>query len=209
MSTTILQILLFVQALVLGSLVTLAVQYYRRHYGSTYHETEVLHPIDPEEVLSPEVKNRLVEESELKIQSALNSTAHKLNTDLDASAVEINRLVKRLATDIVSGEMERYRLQLGQLHEQADKQMRAIREEVGKHQEAIKARVTEELNAEKQKLIEQIDTKLADAVGSFLNETLQHNIDLGGQTEYLLSMLEEHKADFIKEVGQDEAESAK
>lgn len=209
MNATILQILLFVQALVLGSLVTLAAQYYRRHYGSTYHETEILHPIDPEEVLSPQVKNRLIEESELKIQAALNSTAHKLNTDLDASADEINRLVKHLATDIVSGEMERYRLQMGQLHEQADKQMSAIREEVAKHQEAIKARINQELAAEKQKLVAQLDTKLADAVASFLNETLQHNIDLGGQTEYLLSMLEEHKADFIKEVGQDETESAK
>lgn len=208
MSTTILAILLFAQALALGSLVTLAVQYYRRHYGSTYHETEVLHPIDPEEVLSPQVKNRLIEESELKIQSALNSTAHKLNTDLDASAIEINRLVKRLATDIVSGEMERYRLQLGQLHENADKQMSAIREEVARHEAAIKARVAEELAAEKKSLVAQIDTKLADAVASFLNETLQHNIDLGGQTEYLLSMLEEHKAEFIKEVGSDETETA-
>jgi hypothetical protein len=206
--TTILQILLFAQALVLGSLVTLAVQYYRRHYGSSYHETEILHPIDPEEVLSPEVKQRLIEESELKIQSALNSTAHKLNSDLDVSAVEINRLVKRLATDIVSGEMERYRLQLGQLHEQADKQMGVIREEVAKYEETIKARIDQELTAERQKLVTQIDTKLADAVASFLNETLQHNVDLGGQTEYLLSMLEEHKADFIREVGSDETKSA-
>jgi hypothetical protein len=45
-------------------------------------------------------------------------------------------------------------------------------------------------------------------VASFLNETLQHNVDLGGQTEYLLSMLEEHKADFIREVGSDETKSA-
>lgn len=206
--STYLQILLFAQAFVLGALVTLAVQYYRRHYGTNRHEAELLPPLDPDEVLSPEVKHRLVEESELKIQTALNSTAHKLNTDLDASAIEINRLVKRLATDIVSGEMERYRLQLGQLHEQADKQMSAIREEVAKHEDAIKAKINQELAAEKQKLIAQIDTKLGDAVASFLNETLSHNIDLGGQTEYLLSMLEEHKADFKKEVGGDETKSA-
>jgi hypothetical protein len=206
--STLLQILLFLQAFVLGALVTLAVQYYRRHYGTKEHEAEVMRSVDPEEVLSPEVKRRLIEESELKIQTALNSTAHKLNTDLDTSAIEINRLVKRLATDIVSGEMERYRLQLGQLHEQADKQMGVIRADVTKHEEAIKAKVSQELAAEKERLMAQLDTKLGDAVASFLNETLQHNIDLGGQTEYLLQMLEEHKADFIKEVGEDDAKSA-
>lgn len=206
--STLLQILLFLQALVLGALITLAVHYYQRHYSPDRQEPEPLPPIDPQEVLSPEVKRRLVEESELKIEAALNSTAHKLNTDLNASADDINRLVKRLATDIVSGEMERYRLQLGQLHEQADKQMSAIREEVAKHEEAIKAKVDQELSAEKQRLIAQIDARLGDAVASFLNETLQHNVDLGGQTEYLLQILEEHKADFIKEVGGDETEAA-
>jgi hypothetical protein len=206
MSQTTLEILLFLQALVLGALVTLAVQYYR-HHGDEHQPLELAPNLDPDDILSPEVKNRLIEESELKIQAALNSTAHKLNTDLDSSAVEINQLVKRLATDIVSGEMERYRLQLGQLHEQADKQMGVIREEVAKHEAEIKAKVDQEMAAERQRLIAQIDTKLGDAMASFLNETLQHNVDLGSQTEYLLATLEEHKADFIKEVGGDEVES--
>ena len=54
--------------------------------------------------------------------------------------------------------------------------------------------------AEKQRLLQQIDTKLADAVASFLMETLQHNVDLGAQSAYLTAMLEEHKTDFAKEL---------
>ena len=49
-------------------------------------------------------------------------------------------------------------------------------------------------------MIQQIDTRLAEAVTSFLIETLQHNVDLGAQSAYLTAQLEEHKADFIKEV---------
>jgi hypothetical protein len=56
--------------------------------------------------------------------------------------------------------------------------------------------------AEKQKMIELMDTKLADAVGSFLVETLQHNIDLGAQTAYLTAQLEEHKAELVKGVSE-------
>jgi hypothetical protein len=57
-------------------------------------------------------------------------------------------------------------------------------------------------------LVKQLATEMADAVGSFLQEALQHNIDLGEQSAYLVSVLEEHKADFIKEVA-DEAEPAR
>ena len=52
-----------------------------------------------------------------------------------------------------------------------------------------------EFIAERDRLHAQIDTKLGDAVATFLTESLQHNIDLGSQTEYLSSLLEQHKAD--------------
>lgn len=50
-----------------------------------------------------------------------------------------------------------------------------------------------EFVAERNRLHAQIDTKLGDAVATFLTETLQHNIDLGAQTEYLGALLEQHK----------------
>jgi F0F1-type ATP synthase membrane subunit b/b' len=77
-----------------------------------------------------------------------------------------------------------------------------------KHKGELKAKMEQEIAAEKQRLVRQIDAKLADAVGSFLLETLRHNVDLGSQKDYLVAMLEEHKADFIKEVG-DETPAAK
>ena len=57
-----------------------------------------------------------------------------------------------------------------------------------------------ELEAQKAQLIAQIDTKLADSVVAFLVETLQHDVDLGAQTQYLTKMLDEHKADFSGKV---------
>ncbi len=50
-----------------------------------------------------------------------------------------------------------------------------------------------EFVAERERLHTQIDTKLGDAMATFLTETLQHNVDLGAQTEYLSAMLEQHK----------------
>ena len=205
-TNTLLQILLFLQVFVLGAIVAVAIQYWRRHRPAT-HEAERPQHLSPEEGMSPAVKQRLLEESELKIQNSLNHTASRLDHDLESSAVQINQLVNRLASDIVNGEMERYRQQLGKLHDHANTEMGSIRTEIAKHEDEIKARINQEMAVEKQRLIKQIDTKLADAVASFLNETLQHNVDLGNQTAYLIAMLEEHKAEFIKEVGQDEVQS--
>jgi hypothetical protein len=206
-TSTLLQILLFLQIFVLGVIAAAAVQYWRRHKAAAAHETAGRRPVEAEEGLSPAVKQRLIDESELKIQNSLNHTVTKLDHDLESSAIQINQLVNRLASDIVAGEMERYRMQLGKLHEHASTEMGTIRTEIAKHEDELKARIAQELAIEKQRLIKQLDTKLADAVASFLNETLQHNVDLGNQTAYLISMLEEHKAEFIKEVGQDEVQS--
>jgi hypothetical protein len=41
---------------------------------------------------------------------------------------------------------------------------------------------------------------LGDAVASFLIDTLQHEVDLGAQTNYLIKTLDEHKDELKKEV---------
>lgn len=64
----------------------------------------------------------------------------------------------------------------------------------------MEAKLTEEMAAKKQFLSSQLDTKLADAIGSFLTETLGKNVDLGAQTSYLTAMLEEHKDELKQEV---------
>jgi len=130
----------------------------------------------------------------------MQHSAVQFQQDLQTPAERINDLVKRLATVIVSDELERYRLDLTRLHNQAEIDISGIKKELGTHESELKAKVAQELEAEKKQLIKQIDTKLADAVESFLLETLQHNIDLGSQTPYLIAVLEEHKADFAKEV---------
>ncbi len=118
--------------------------------------------------------------------------------------------------------MERYRIQLEQIRKEAATAIGSAQDEISKHQTELKAaleaeqtearaklseeitaekqRLVQEIMAEKQQLLSQIDTKLADAVASFLIETMGHNVDLGAQSAYLTSLLEEHKADFKREV---------
>lgn len=198
--STLLDIFVYLQVFVIGILATIAFRHAYAHFRPDHREPEIPLPPLPNTELPADVKQRLLQASEAQFQQVIKHTAGQLQGDLQVSAAQINHLVNNLAAEIISGELERYRVELSQLRQQADTEMGGIRSEVAKHQAEIKSQLDQEIAAEKQKLINQINTKLADAVGSFLVETLQHNVDLGNQNAYLVSMLEEHKADFIKEV---------
>ncbi|HEX5395008.1 MAG TPA: hypothetical protein VFW52_01490 [Candidatus Saccharimonadales bacterium] len=203
--------LLFLQVFILGILAALAYRHARAHFNpADPDKTEVQVPVfQPNyQSMPPEVKEHLLRLSQEQFQSVVKQSAMQLQHELGNSSSQINSLVQKFATDIVENEMQRYRQELDRLRIQADDKMGAIRQEMEKHKGELKARMEQEIAAEKQRLIQQIDAKLADAVGSFLIETLRHNVDLGNQKDYLVAMLEEHKAEFIKEVG-DETPAAK
>lgn len=209
MSTDVLlQGFIIVDVFFMGAVAATAVRHAYAHYRPSKHEPEKTTVVTASDHLPADVKDRLLKDSQAKFETTLSHAANLMLHDLDATSEEINGLVKRLATEVVGDELERYRADLTKLHTQAEKELGGIKQAVDSHQTELKAKLAEDMEAEKKRLIQQIDTKLADAVGSFLLETLQHNIDLGSQTPYLTELLEEHKADFVKEVS-DDAQPAK
>ncbi len=100
---------------------------------------------------------------------------------------------------------------LEELRQQTETTIGGAAAEVASHQaelqQALKARLQElekaleqDIAGEKQRIVDQMDKKLAGAVTAFLVETLGHNVDLGAQSQYLTEMLEQHKAELIKEM---------
>jgi hypothetical protein len=204
---TILQIFIYLQIFIAGVLSSVAFLYARAHSKQVQQPEHEHEPAQIPSItvdLPHDVRERLVTASQQQFKEILDQSTGKMQQDLGATAGHINNLVLRLASEIVSGELERYREDLSKLHEQAHASMSGISAEVAKHEEEVKAKITQELEAEKQRLLQQIDTRLADAVGSFLVEALGHNVDLGSQSAYLVGLLEEHKGEFAKEVKGDD-----
>ena len=193
MSTTFFQIFIIVDVFIAGILAALAVSHGRAHYRPAPHDAE-----QPQ--LSAATKERLLRKSETQFQKVLEHSVDDLTHDLESSSDQINELIKRFAGDIVNDEMERYRVELAKLHNQAETDMGGIKKAVAGHQQELEMQLAKEMEIEKQRLVTQIDIKLADAVASFLLEALGHNIDLGSQQDYLVSLLEEHKAEFKAEI---------
>jgi DNA anti-recombination protein RmuC len=199
-AATLLQIFVYLNVLIIGAVAVIAAQHAYAHFRPDKHEPEKHHTPPPNDHVPAAVKEHMLQASQAKFETMLNQSVDALQHDLNNTTEQINNLIKRLATEVVGSELEHYRNDLAKLHEQAQKDLGGIKTELDGHQAELRAQAAQELEAEKQQLIKQIDTKLGDAVGSFLLEALQHNVDLGSQTTYLLALLEEHKADFTQEV---------
>jgi hypothetical protein len=197
---TFFEIFIFLDVFAIGVLVAIAFRHGREHYRPASSEPEKPRLPAGDDHLPADIKEQMIQTSQDRFKTVMNRSANLLQHDLETTAEEISALVKRLATEVVSDELGRYRDELNRLQKQAQGDMGQINQAVVAHEAEIKAKIDHELQAEKLRLVKQIDTKLADAVGSFLLETLGHNVDLGSQSTYLLALLEEHKADFIKEV---------
>jgi F0F1-type ATP synthase membrane subunit b/b' len=214
-NSTILQILLLLNVFFMGALAVVAFRHAYAHFWPHAHEPEkpAMPAVDPLH-LPAEVKESLIHEAQANFLAVLNGSVGELEHDLKDTAVKLTTQLEELGSQVATTESTRYAATLEALRQQTEAALTAAQSEISQHQADLKARLTEQQNelqaklaeqmaAEQQQLIKQIDTKLADAVASFLTETLQHNVDLGAQTAYLTATLEEHKDEFKREIAGD------
>lgn len=206
MGNVFLEIFLLLNVLAIGVLGTLGLQSWRAHQRSKKPGGAI-----GTVQLSPAVKAKLLQAAQLKFQLMLNRSADELQKDLGATSNELNRKLGKLGEDIINNEMRRYRDTIDKLQNQAEKIIDETTLVMNGHQDELKAKLEdrhtkleaklqEELSVEKASVIALIDDRLADSVASFLTETMQHEIDLGAQGDYLIQKLEEHKEILKQEI---------
>lgn len=206
MNPTLLQAFLLINVFFIGVLATVAMQHAIAHFRP---RSKIEKRAEPVAGLSPAMRKQILEAAQADFQAVLEKSAVELQRELHGTAVSLNQRIAKTGAEVVNYEMERYRAQLADLRKQAETAIGGAQAEITTHQADLKAKLTEkqakleaklaeDMAAEKQRLIRQMDTKLADAVVSFLTETLQHEVDLGAQSRYLISQLEEHKAELSK-----------
>lgn len=194
-----LQIILLINMVLIGVLSAVAVRHALAHFLPNEHDGEK-HKPKQDMHLPAAVREKLLEEAQADFHLMLRRSVKELEKDLHDTTDKIHKTLEKEGNEAITHQIKLYRDRLAELQQQTEENISSIGKDLSGHQNTLKARLAEEVEAEKKRLLQQIDTKLADAVGSFLTETLQHNIDLGAQSEYLKKMLEEHKAEIAKEV---------
>jgi F0F1-type ATP synthase membrane subunit b/b' len=199
-----LEFFLIINGVLIGACIVLAVQHALAHFRPHEHDAEHPQHVVSQQGghLSPAVREQLLEDAKKDFERVLRLSAQELQQDLQTTAVDIKQQVQKLGTDAVAKELENYRAKIAELQQQTEATIGGMHQEITNHQEDLKAKMDEAIEAEKQHMMAQMDTKLADAVTSFLTETLQHDVDLGAQSAYLMKQLEEHKAELAKGVAE-------
>lgn len=218
MSSGFLQFILILNAFLVGAATVVALRHALAHFRPHSHDGDKNHAAAQPVKLPPAVKEELLQKAAASFEKILDSAASQLQLDLGKTTAQLNKQLETLGAQIVGDEMKRYRASLEELQKNTEVSIQGTQDALNQHQEDLKtamadhqkellAKMNEEIAAEKERLLSQIDSKLADAAASFLIETMQHDVDLGAQVPYLTKMIEEHKDDFKKEVG-DESPAA-
>jgi uncharacterized membrane protein len=207
--------LLLLNVFLIGVVATIGIRHARAHINPDKHASqEKQHTPSYGGHLPDAVWDDLIETAQARFQIVLDRSAADLQSELKSTTEQLNYTLERRSTDVVNVEMHRYKTLLEDLRNQTQNVVTDAEEDIKRYQDELKASLSEQKQAmekrlaidydlEKQRLIQRIDTKLADSVAAFLTETLQHNVDLGSQSAYLISMLEEHKEELKKEVSDD------
>lgn len=204
-----LQIFLLVNVFVIGAATALAIQHAYAYFNPPKPEPKK--PVRPDTPVPRAVREQLLAEATDRYQRAIESAGNELTDNLKTTTKQLDTQLAKLGNEIINEEMKRYREVLDELREQTKITIGNAQTTVADHQAELeknfadrKAELEEKLDrdiaARKEQLISELDTKLADAVTSFLIETMGHNIDLGAQVPYLLATLDEHKEEIIQGV---------
>jgi len=212
--TIYLQIFVLINVFFIGVLTSIAVRHARAHFKNKKNPEPEKHQVESAHQnlnLSPAMKDKLLQASQAHFQIVLNRAAGELQRDLKATTIQLDKQLNRIGTQMITVEMKRYQTSLEELRKKTEAGIGGAQQEVADHQAEIQAKLderrteleaqlTEEIEAKKEQLSRQVDTKLSDAVASFLVETMGHEVDLGAQTSYITKMLDEHKDEIIKGV---------
>lgn len=214
MNSTLLLTFLLINVFLIGVFATVAARHALAHFRPKPHDEPAHAPIRETAKLPAATKERLLKTAEVHFEAALTHATGEFHKDLKDTAAKLNKQLATIGTTIIEQEMKQYRASLTTLTKQLETTMAASQADIVASQTAAQQKLVEqqatldkqlsdEMAAEKERLLAQIDTKLADAVSSFLIETLGHNVDLGAQTAYLTTMLDEHKAELAKELSRE------
>lgn len=195
---TFLEIFLVINAFIIGGLVTIAAQHAYAHFHPHKEVPPKPITVDHSTHLPLAVREQLLADAHKRYQRMLDQSADILQRDLGSTASLLTNQLRSIGGKIVNDELQEYKNVLRDMHVQADDAINGGRKDIEAYQRDMKAKLSAEVEAEKARLIARIDTKLADAVASFLTETLQHEVDLGAQSAYLMKTLEEHKDELKK-----------
>ncbi len=190
-----LQIFLYFDVFIIGVVASIVVRHANAHFRTNKQQVPKLQkPLKNDLPLA--MREKLIEQSSDKFQHIIDHSALELEHQLAVTGDKINTTIKKLAAQIITKELEGFQDLFKNYQAQAAKELEDAKTQTDKYRAQLKSQAEQEINAQKQRILSVIDNKLGDSVMSFLLEAMQHEIDIGSQSDYLIKQLEAHKEEF-------------
>jgi DNA repair exonuclease SbcCD ATPase subunit len=191
MNTTILQLFILANAILLGVICTLAVQYARRHFAQ---KKEPQQPAQkPAEMLSldPTVKERILHDAETNFQQVLDKSIHSLESDLVNTTAKLRSQIERFGHDAETEETERYHKTINDLHDEAKTILGSAQAAITTHQTEL----TEKLRVRQAELEEELVGKITELEEELVTRQAELQTELNERQAELEARLAKHHAE--------------
>lgn len=180
----------------------------------TSHQADITERLNSRQA---ELENELVEKI-TELEQELVTRQAELQTELNERQAELEaRLAKHHAElrtgfderqEKIEAELTRHQTELESALKEREVMLAKIQTELdttlATRRQELEAKLSEEMEKKRVFMANQLEEKLSDAVSSFLLEAMQQSIDLGAQAPVLTALLEEHKAELLEGVKQND-----
>lgn len=135
-----------------------------------------------------------------QLQTAAADAAERLQKSLNNSVDQVAADINDSLSTNLAAEFEKYQVSLSALRDQTIEQFSKIQEELDHRRLELVEHLDRQVAAEQEKRLSHFDERINDVVTSYIAESLGNDVDLGAQTQYIISALEANKEQIKKDV---------
>ena len=155
---------------------------------------------DIEHLFNDEFREELRNRGRLHFEKIIGENAMFLQQDLRLTTSQLNEYLKGEITKKLDGEFEGYQQSITDAKDLAIEAITKTREAVEEQRKQMSDQLAKEIVAEKQRITKRFEDNMADIVNHYVLAAIGDQIDLNDQLDYILSEMENNKADIIKDI---------
>ena len=143
---------------------------------------------------------KIQQEAKSQLADAAKVAAERLQKSLNNGVDQVSANINDSLSTSLSAEFEKYQVSLSALRDQSIEQFAHLQQELDHRRTELMEHLEREVAAEHAQRVDAFNAKLGDVVASYIVESLGNNVDLGAQTSYIISVLEQHKDDIKRDL---------
>lgn len=156
--------------------------------------------IDSTKLLTPEEVHEISNKAEQDMAIAVAKASQDAQAVLTRTVTSLNDRVKVMIADTLSKELHAYNSGLSELRKETLDEFSSVKDQLDAQRDKLEAEFKQAIAEERKAELDRVHDRMADVVTSYIVDSLDKNVDLGAQMEYILATLEENKEDIKKDV---------